>query len=59
MLTGDNGILKQATNTKERTENAQVLEERLSEYEDFIDKATGVIIGGNWDNEKGVNTPIL
>ena len=60
MLTGENGILTQAQKAKNETENAQVLEEeRLGEYEDFINNATGGTVGGDWDSEKGVNTPTL
>ncbi len=60
MLTGENGILTQAQKAKEETENAQAVEEnRLDEYEDFINGATGVVTGGEWDSTKGVNTPAL
>ena len=60
MLTGENGILTQAEKAKTETENAQATEEdRLDEYEDFINGATGVVNGGEWDSTKGVNTPVL
>ena len=60
MLTGENGILTQAQKAKEETENAQAVEEdRLDEYEDYINGATGVVEGGEWNEEKGVNTPTL
>ncbi len=60
MLTGENGILTQAQRAKTETENAQVVEEdRLNEYEDYINGATGVVTGGEWNEEKGVNTPTL
>ena len=45
MLTGDNGILKQATNAKEKTENAQMEEENtLTNYEQIINTSTGVTL---------------
>ena len=45
MLTGDNGILKQATNAKEKTENAQMEEENtLTNYEQIINANTGVTL---------------
>ena len=54
------GLLTQAQKAKNETENAQSLEEgRLGEYEDFINKATEGTIGGNWNSEKEVNTPVL
>ena len=60
MLTGENGILSQAQRAKEETESAQAVEEdRLDEYEDYINGATEVVIGGEWNEEKGVNTPAL
>ena len=60
MLTGENGILSQAQKAKTETENAQAVEEdRLDEYEDYINGATGVVTGGEWSEEKGVNTPVL
>ena len=60
MLTGENGILTQAQRAKNETENAQAVEEdRLDEYEDYINGATGVVEGGEWNEEKGVNTPAL
>ena len=60
MLTGENGILTQAQRAKTETENAQEEEEnRLNQYEDYINKATGVLTGGEWDETKGVNTPAL
>ena len=60
MLTGENGILTQAQRAKNETENAQAVEEnRLDEYEDYINGATGVVTGGEWNETKGVNTPAL
>ena len=60
MLTGENGILTQAQRAKTETENAQEEEEnRLNQYKDYINKATGVVTGGEWDETKGVNTPAL
>ena len=42
MLTGENGILTQAQRAKTEAENAQAVEEeRLNEYEKFINSATG------------------
>ena len=55
MLTGDNGILTQAQNAKNRTEEAQREEENiLTNYEDYINNATldtatvgEIVTGGN------------
>ena len=54
MLTGENGILSQAQRAKEETEKA-AKEERniLDSYEDYMNGTTG----GQWDEEKGVNSP--
>ena len=42
MLTGNNGILTQAQRAKKETEHSQKVEEdRLYEYENYINKATG------------------
>ena len=60
MLTGENGILTQAQKAKEETEEARIEEEnKLDQYEDYINKATGAVVGGEWDETKGVNTPAL
>ena len=59
MLTGENGILTQAQNAKEETENAMANEASiLGRYEDVINVATSVT-GGEWNKEKGVNTPTI
>ena len=56
MLTGDNGILTQAQRAKEETERAaQEEQEILNSYEDYM-KGTS---GGQWDENKKVNTPRL
>ena len=56
MLTGENGILKQAARAKEETEKAQANEVGiLDSYEDLI-KGTS---GGQWNEEKKVNSPRL
>ena len=55
MLTGENGILTQAQNAKEETENAQEKEEAtLGQYESYINQATNteavvgeIVTGGN------------
>ena len=55
MLTGENGILTQAKNAKEETENAQKIEEdRLDEYENYINKAIGNEITQVDDSNPGV-----
>ena len=60
MITGENGILTQAQRAKTETENAQAVEEdRLNEYEDYINDAIGIVTGGEWNEEKGVNAPTL
>ena len=54
MLTGENGILTQAQKAKEETEKAQKEEQNiLDSYEDYMNGTTG----GQWDEEKGVNSP--
>ena len=59
MLTGDNGILTQAQNAKEKTEQAKTNESSiLGSYVDIINAAT-VVTGGEWSEEKLVNTPAL
>ena len=59
MLTGDNGILAQAAKSKEETENAKSKEQSiLDSYEDIINASTA-ITGGEWNEEKGVNTPAI
>ena len=54
LVTGDNGLLAQATRAKEETENAQIKEEEvLTNYEDYINNSTldtavvGKIVTGN------------
>ncbi len=60
MLAGENGILTQAQRAKTETENAQAVEkDRLNEYEDYINDAIGIVAGGEWNEEKGVNAPTL
>ena len=55
MLTGDNGILSQANKAKKETEDAQAAEEdRLDEYENYINKATGNEITQVEDRNPGV-----
>ena len=59
MLTGDNGILTQAQNAKNRTKEAESNEASiLGSYGDIINAATAVT-GGEWSEEKLVNTPAL
>ena len=54
MLTGENGILSQAQRAKEETEKAQKEEQNiLDSYEDYMNGTTG----GQWNEEKGVNSP--
>ena len=56
MLTGENGILTQAQRAKNETEKAQANEQSiLDSYEDYMKGTTG----GQWDEEKEVNTPQL
>ena len=56
MLTGENGILTQAQNAKNRTEQAQREEQNiLTGYEDYISQA----INGGYVESKGVNAPVL
>ena len=56
MLTGENGILTQARNAKDRTEEARVDEEnRISDYEDYISQYAN----GGYVESKGVNAPVL
>ena len=56
MLTGDNGILSQAQNAKEETEQAQVEEDsRLLNYENYMNQYTT----GGYIESKGVNAPQL
>ena len=55
MLTGEIGILTQAQNAKNETEQAQKDEENiLSDYEDYINKATGNEITQVEDSNPGV-----
>ena len=59
MLTGENGILTQAQRAKTETENSQANESSiLGSYEDVIN-ATTAVTGGEWNEEKGVNTPAI
>ena len=59
MLTGENGILTQAQNAKKQTEQAKSNESSiLNSYGDIINAAT-VVTGGEWSEEKLVNTPAL
>ena len=59
MLTGQNGILTQAQNAKKQTEQAKSNEASiLGSYGDIINAATAVT-GGEWSEEKLVNTPAL
>ena len=52
MLTGDNGILTQAQNAKNRTEEAKVNEANvLTSYEQIINASTGVNLGTITGNE--------
>ena len=54
MLTGENGILTQAQNAKEETENAQANETNiLGDYEDYLYNATGDVKQVD-DNNPGV-----
>ena len=56
MLTGQNGILTQAQRAKNATENASANEQSmLDSYEDYMNGITG----GQWQEEKGVNSPQL
>ena len=56
MLTGENGILTQAQNAKEETEEARIEEEnRISDYEDYISQYAN----GGYVESKGVNAPVL
>ena len=56
MLTGENGILTQAQNAKEETEEARIEEEnRISDYEDYISQYAN----GGYVESKGVNVPVL
>ena len=56
MLTGENGILTQARNAKDRTEEARIEEEnRISDYEDYISQYAN----GGYVENKGVNAPVL
>ena len=56
MLTGENGILTQAQKAKSETENAAKEEQSiLDSYEDYMNG----ISGGQWNEEKGVNTPAI
>ena len=56
MLTGENGILKQAQRAKNETEQAQMEEENiLGEYENYLSQYTN----GGYVESKGVNAPVL
>ena len=56
MLTGENGILTQAQNAKEETEEARIEEEnRISDYEDYISQYAN----GGYVESKEVNAPVL
>ena len=56
MLTGDNGILTQAQNAKNKTEEAQAEEQNiLSDYENYLSQYTN----GGYVESKGVNAPVL
>ena len=56
MLTGENGILKQAQKAKNETEEARIEEEnRITDYEDYISQYTN----GGYVESKGVNAPVL
>ena len=60
MLVGENGIITQAQKAAQETEQAQVNEKSVLDlYEDYINNATGDVIGGEWNEEKGVNSPEL
>ncbi len=56
MLTGENGILTQAQNAKEKTEQAQKEEENiLNDYKNYLSQVTN----GGYIESKGVNAPVL
>ena len=56
MLTGENGILKQAQKAKNETEEARIEEEnRITDYEDYISQYTN----GGYVESKGVNALVL
>ena len=56
MLTGENGILTQAQNAENETEEARIEEEnRITDYEDYISQYTN----GGYVESKGVNAPVL
>ena len=56
MLTGENGILKQAQRAKNETEQAQMEEENiLGEYENYLSQYTN----GGYVESKGVNAPVI
>ena len=69
MLTGQNGILTQAQNAKNKTGEATENEAAiLNEYNQYLNNLTGGgttsggSIGstdGSWSDEKGVNTPVI
>ena len=61
MLTGDNGILTQAQNAKNRTEESRKDEEnKLNQYNNIINSyANSTATDGSWSDKEGVNTPVI
>ena len=62
MLTGENGILSQAQNAKNRTEEAQSEEKnRLNEYNNILNNYASEkkLTDGSWNDEEGINTPVI